>query len=142
MANDKEKNMNYVTVVLVALIASMGGTVTMNNVDDVFQNELGNTYLCVVDNVIIQEMTGEYARLSSTSYTAYPNQDNSIGRTYCKSQTGAKGKWTKLLDYANENGIDYKSLIGDSSEEEHVPTEAIKNKYKYSCNNVGCEAIQ
>ena len=101
----------FVTAIIALLLAGGGELQDQMTVQDAV-GELDNYYIC---DVIGIESLDEYARLSGTEYTAYPYSDSNVGRKYCKTDEGVKGKWFSLKGYADSLGLDPYQLLDEST---------------------------
>lgn len=135
-----EKNNKTLTIAIIALLTSLGfgSTTLLDN-----PSALDNYYICD-----ISFDTGEFARLSSTLYSAYPNELDNKGYKRCNLD-GIKGSWHELLPYVKENNIDISTLIPSDTLED---IENTKDNLEYSddsnigskyvCNSQGCEKMR
>ena len=126
----------YVITGIIAILISLGGA-GLNGTFNESADALADYYICDVTQDI-----GEYARLSSTLYTAYPNEFDSKGYDRCTDGTN-KGTWYGLLAYAEANGLNLDDLIDPNEPEETpvVPEVPGATGTQYECNQVECIEI-
>jgi hypothetical protein len=120
---------------IMALIISLG-VVGVNLQDNTFDNY----YICSSSF-----QTGEFARLSGTLYTAYPNEINNVGRIRCVDEQGIRGTWQSVSEYAAEHNIDIATLIKPDNESATIiekPIDYTQTAKSYKCDNLGCEEIK
>ena len=104
---------NVLMTFIVGLLAVGGGVIGSETLDDAFNNELSDYYVCIInDNIAIDP--DEFARLSGTDYTAYPFKDSRVGQVRCIDEAGNKGVWNNLKDYAFSIGLDPYTLINEN----------------------------
>ena len=130
------ENNKSLTIAIIALLTSLGfgGTTLIDN-----PSALDNYFICDVNYEI-----GEFARLSSTKYSAYPNEFDNKGYRRCV-ENDVKGEWHQVLPFVEANNIDISTLI-PSDDLEGIENTVDKPEYsensniaaKYVCNNEGC----
>lgn len=74
-------------------------------------SELESTYICSVNEEVGVFLGG----ISSTGYSAYPEQESKTGRVYCLSDSGEKGKWLKIEDYLDSKNISIQDFFNSSN---------------------------
>jgi hypothetical protein len=133
-----DQKTQYVITGIIAILISLGGA-GLNGTFNESADALANYYICDVTQDI-----GEYARLSSTLYTAYPNEFDSKGYDRCTDGTN-KGTWYGLLAYAEANGLDLNDLIDTTEPVDPVdpidPVVPSGEGEQYECSNSGCVLI-
>jgi len=138
MTDKYDAKTNYViTAIMMILAAGAGSVVDLGGAEDALEN----WYIC---DVSLE--TGEFARLSGTEYTGYPNELDSKGYKRCNTDEGAKGTWQPIVEYAEANGINLEDLVQDPAEDAPEEPETPQDGpgvwgQQYSCSNDGCVPI-
>lgn len=123
---ENNKTMIGVVMALIMSLTSVGVNVMDTDV-------LENYYIC---NTSLE--TGEFARLSGTLYTAYPNELDNKGYRRCIDTNGNKGIWVNVKQYSEDNNIDIVTLIPyDDEKSNNKPISYTDNTKSYNCNNNG-----
>ena len=127
-----EKNNTTLTIAIIALLTSLGlgGSSLLDN-----PSALDNYYICDINYA-----TGEFARISSTEYSAYPNEFDNKGYQRC-NENGIKGKWKQITAFAEANNIDINTLIPSDNDNEEIIDSPIVGAVKYQCNQHECIKI-
>jgi hypothetical protein len=114
-------------VAVIALVLFLGVPLGTLTYADLFSNELGDYYVCNI-NQNIQEFKGG---ISGTGYSGYPFVDSRIGAVYCGSSLN-KGNWIRISEYANSLGIDPYELISQDKKSD-IPSPLFGTK-RWVCN--------
>lgn len=88
------ENKNIGIVGLISLLTVFGGSIILT------QEQLDNSFYCTAS----EEFGIFYGGISNTGLTAYPYSENRSNYIRCQN-SGIKGTWISLEDYANELGI-------------------------------------
>lgn len=113
----KDIGLTLLLVLLASVGVEVGSDYAAGERDYLTQAEFDGAYVCDVN----LELSGFYARLSGTSYTAYPNIDDGKGRVYCKAEDGTHGVWSPLAEYADANDLNPLELLLKQSVVEPTP---------------------
>ena len=114
-----------VSVILALLIgiASGAGMVSLQ------ESDLDGIYYCPVNDLV-----GEYDRLSSSAKTAYPTAGTTKGNKRCIDSDGV-GAWALVKDYADQTGLSIGYILAQANAElSGIPLPSDPdNVLQYSC---------
>lgn len=123
---EEKMSKSALSLSIIALLISLGVPLS----GTVLDNELGDYYICSVDNEILEFKGG----ISGTSYSGYPFEGSRSGAERCGTSSN-KGEWVSLSVYAESVGLDPYDLL---VEEEVIDTPQVSNAKQFICSSSGC----
>ena len=108
---------NAFMVSIVALALSLGIGISGVSVQEILTEELNDYYICIADSGKYAGEKMEFDRLSASGHRGYPYADSTKGYKDCGDSVD--DVWVRLIDYANEIGVDPYALL---EEEPETPT--------------------
>lgn len=127
---------------IIALIVALGVTAGGKTMNEVFENELKDYYVCSLTEDIAEFPGG----ISGTGYSGYPFTDSRKSASKCGT-TDNKGEWIPIAIYAESLGIDAYDLLEKVKDEEgskelvSPPSTSVGGGIAYSCPPAGVPCI-
>ena len=134
MADDKKS----LTLSIIAILLAIGAPLSIDGIQDAFNNELQDYYRCSIDGDI-KPFPGGISK--TTGYSGYPFEDSRKGPVYC-GDSDNKGKWVSLIEYAEELGIDPYVILSEYQSNNPPVIGIDVSGTKYVCKSGGyCRRI-